>query len=78
VILAERREEKAMTHLKKCVFILASALAIGTIASGPTSASPPDPESGLAAPFSPSGTIYRPECPALLEASWLCGNAGSR
>jgi hypothetical protein len=66
-----------MTGSKKFVFILASALAIGTLASMPTSASPPNPESGLAAPFSPSGTIYRPKCRTLLEAAWLCGG-GSR
>ncbi len=54
-----------------------SAIALGIALASATAPSQtsafPNPESGLAAPFSPNGTIYRPECRAIVEASSVCG-----
>jgi hypothetical protein len=67
-----------MSRPKKCLAMLATVVSVVALSSMPTFASPPNPDSGLAAPFSPSGTIYRPECGTLLEAAWLCGGQGWR
>jgi hypothetical protein len=61
-----------MGFTRKFAIVLGIALASAAAPSQPTSAFP-NPESGLAAPFSPSGTIYRPECRAVVEASSVCG-----
>jgi hypothetical protein len=65
-----------MNGPKKYLVIL--AISVGTLAPSAASAAPPDPDTGIASPFSPAGTIYRPECVAVLEASWLCGDRGLR
>src|SRR5262245_14946642 len=43
-------------------FVLAAAFAMAAVALATATSAAPDSHSGLAAPFSPKATIYRPDC----------------
>jgi hypothetical protein len=43
-------------------FVLAAAFAMAAVALPTATSAAPDSHSGLAAPFSPKATIYRPDC----------------
>src|SRR5215475_5373819 len=43
-------------------FVLAAAFAMAAVALPSATSAAPDSHSGLAAPFSPKATIYRPDC----------------